>query len=186
MTIAHSTLTDPEIHEPKGASTATSGQVYAATGSGGGAWAKPFKYAGAHTGYSTGTPYVHAITAVDSVLNPTVTALNLSQFTVQSAPNFRLRYDGVEAFYGKVFFNCSFRQSDGADRNIQWVFYKNGSALAGSRIVVTTETAKWVNGTLIFDATLATNDYIEVFAQSTAPFNTDYAKIFVSIEGHVV
>lgn len=34
----HSALTDPNIHEPKGASTATSGQVYQANGSGSGTW----------------------------------------------------------------------------------------------------------------------------------------------------
>lgn len=34
----HSALTDPNIHEPKGASTAASGQVYQANGSGSGTW----------------------------------------------------------------------------------------------------------------------------------------------------
>lgn len=36
---AHSTITDPNIHEPKGVATATNGQVYIANGSGSGAWA---------------------------------------------------------------------------------------------------------------------------------------------------
>ncbi len=35
----HNVITDPNIHEPKGASTATSGQVYVANGAGSGAWA---------------------------------------------------------------------------------------------------------------------------------------------------
>lgn len=34
----HSTLTDPNIHEPKGASTATVGKVYVSNGSGSGSW----------------------------------------------------------------------------------------------------------------------------------------------------
>lgn len=34
----HSSLTDPNIHEPKGASTASDGQVYVADGAGSGAW----------------------------------------------------------------------------------------------------------------------------------------------------
>jgi len=38
--VQHSALTDPELHEPKGASTATSGQVYVANGSGSGTWKK--------------------------------------------------------------------------------------------------------------------------------------------------
>jgi hypothetical protein len=38
--VQHSALTDPELHEPKGASTATAGQVYVANGSGSGTWKK--------------------------------------------------------------------------------------------------------------------------------------------------
>lgn len=37
---AHGSITDPNIHEPKGASTATAGQVYAADGAGSGTWGK--------------------------------------------------------------------------------------------------------------------------------------------------
>ena len=36
--ISHQTLTDPYLHEPKGISAATANEVYAANGSGGGAW----------------------------------------------------------------------------------------------------------------------------------------------------
>lgn len=39
--INHSTLTDPKLHEPKGISTATLGQVYVANGSGSGTWQLP-------------------------------------------------------------------------------------------------------------------------------------------------
>lgn len=38
MTVQHSTLTGSALHEPKGASTAGSGQVYIANGSGSGTW----------------------------------------------------------------------------------------------------------------------------------------------------
>lgn len=36
--VQHSTLTDPELHEPKDISTASSGEVYVADGSSSGAW----------------------------------------------------------------------------------------------------------------------------------------------------
>lgn len=36
--VQHSSLTDPELHEPKGASTATSGEVFVADGAGSGSW----------------------------------------------------------------------------------------------------------------------------------------------------
>lgn len=38
--IQHNALTDPNLHEPKGASTAASGAVYVANGSGSGSWTK--------------------------------------------------------------------------------------------------------------------------------------------------
>lgn len=36
----HSVISDPNIHEPKGASTATANTVYIASGTGSGSWAK--------------------------------------------------------------------------------------------------------------------------------------------------
>jgi hypothetical protein len=39
MTIQHVNVTDPDIHEPKGVSTATLGEVYVANGAGSGFWA---------------------------------------------------------------------------------------------------------------------------------------------------
>ena len=36
--VNHSSLNDPYIHEPKGASTAAAGRVYVANGSGSGTW----------------------------------------------------------------------------------------------------------------------------------------------------
>jgi hypothetical protein len=40
----HSVISDPDIHEPKGISTATIGEVYVADGLGGGTWKKPEFY----------------------------------------------------------------------------------------------------------------------------------------------
>jgi hypothetical protein len=38
--VAHSTLTDPNIHEPKGVASATADSFYVATGAGTGSWKK--------------------------------------------------------------------------------------------------------------------------------------------------
>ena len=38
MAVEHSTLTGSDLHEPKGAAAANSGEIYVANGSGGGAW----------------------------------------------------------------------------------------------------------------------------------------------------
>lgn len=40
--IQHADIPEAQLHEPKGASTATSGQVYTSDGTGSGAWQKPF------------------------------------------------------------------------------------------------------------------------------------------------
>lgn len=40
-TIVHSQLTDPQLHEPKGVATASSGSLYFADGEGSGAWKVP-------------------------------------------------------------------------------------------------------------------------------------------------
>jgi len=41
MTIQHNIITDPDIHEPKGVASATSGKVYISNGSGSGTWEYP-------------------------------------------------------------------------------------------------------------------------------------------------
>lgn len=41
MAIQHVDITDPQIHEPKGASTAAQNTVYVANGAGSGSWMKP-------------------------------------------------------------------------------------------------------------------------------------------------
>lgn len=184
--VDHSTLTDPELHEPKGASTATSGQVYAANGSGSGVWAKPFKYVSVATGYSTGSPYAYSATTTEAVLNPTTSTITSSQFTVQTSPNFRLRYDGTETLYAKVYVNASYTHAGGANRDLELVVYKNGSAIANSRVIEATPTGDYHTITLIYDTAMATNDYIEIFGKGSASYTANFVKFYTSIEGHVV
>ena len=38
MTVQHSVITDPDVHEPKGASTGSVGQIYVSDGAGSGTW----------------------------------------------------------------------------------------------------------------------------------------------------
>lgn len=56
--VAHNTLTDPELHEPKGVSTAASGSVYVSNGSGSGSWTSLNNYSpnhGTHQDTTSGT-----------------------------------------------------------------------------------------------------------------------------------
>ena len=71
-TVQHSALTDPNIHEPKGVSTAAAGKVYTANGSGSGSWLYPAGHSYADM-YITGssTSQTLAAASAKAKLNPT-------------------------------------------------------------------------------------------------------------------
>ena len=71
MTIQHNVITDPNIHEPKGASSATSGKVYISDGAGSGAWTYPPGKAHAEIYISGGTT-THTLAGASAftILNP--------------------------------------------------------------------------------------------------------------------
>lgn len=71
MTIQHNVITDPDLHEPKGVASATSGKVYIANGSGSGAWTYPPGKAHADMYISAGaTNHTLAGASAYSLLNP--------------------------------------------------------------------------------------------------------------------
>src|SRR5690349_1576437 len=41
--VAHAAMTDPDLHEPKGISSAVSGSIYQANGAGSGSWKLPIQ-----------------------------------------------------------------------------------------------------------------------------------------------
>lgn len=57
--IAHGSITDPNLHEPKGATTATAGQVYVANGGGSGTWQLLAAASMAATGNPLGSGMLH-------------------------------------------------------------------------------------------------------------------------------
>lgn len=76
----HSALTDPEIHEPKGASTASINTVYTSNGAGSGSWvAPPYTLSASFADVSTATtiyvpiPYAGTVTKVVGVLSGSLT-----------------------------------------------------------------------------------------------------------------
>jgi len=71
MTIQHNAIDDPDIHEPKGVSTATAGRVYISNGSGSGTWDYPPGKAHAEIYISGGTT-THTLAGASaySLLNP--------------------------------------------------------------------------------------------------------------------
>lgn len=90
--INHNAISDPYIHEPKGVSTATSGQVYKANGSGSGAWTSNInKYtltvtlpdvSAASSAYVV-APIAGTLKRIDSVLGGAITLANSAMsFTI--------------------------------------------------------------------------------------------------------
>jgi len=73
-TVEHSNIADPFRHEPKGISTATSGQLYIADGLGSGNWVDPYSTQPFSELYITGGTTAHALDAsagTYTLLNPT-------------------------------------------------------------------------------------------------------------------
>jgi len=71
MTIQHNVITDPDIHEPKGAASAASGKVYISNGSGSGTWEYPPGKAHAEIYISGGTTaHTLAGSSAFTILNP--------------------------------------------------------------------------------------------------------------------
>lgn len=181
VNINHNVLTDPYLHEPKGASTALAGQVYIANGAGSGSWVESHRIVGGAIGFSTGTPYAFSATTSDTVLNPTFTLSTNNGFTGLSSPNARIRYDGTETINVSLDAVFSCIQAAGAARALQLVFAKNGTALANSRMIATMTSGEYHVISVKFDTTLSTNDYIEVFGKidvaSTVNFASGYLRI---------
>lgn len=181
--VNHSTLTDPYIHEPKGVASAASGEVYIANGSSSGTWTKLQRHVGGHIPFDTTTPYTHATTTSDTALNPAFTLVDNNGFSGISTPNAGIRYDGTESIHTALTFTTSIRQASGGDREVELVFYLNGSPLAGSRVVTTATTGSWNQFTSAFNTTLATNDVIEVHVKADAIADIEFASAYLRITG---
>lgn len=77
MAIEHDSITNAELHEPKGVSSANSGEIYIANGAGSGAWTQTYIYGGI---YSITTDAI-AISAIGT------TAKKLAAFSHNSPYN---------------------------------------------------------------------------------------------------
>jgi hypothetical protein len=83
--VQHSSLTDPNLHEPKGISSASANQLYLSNGSGSGVWTNANRFPGTGWGKYTNTTYVSPTTLSVSntaVLLPFTTADTVSQLPI--------------------------------------------------------------------------------------------------------
>ena len=183
MAIEHDSITDPEIHEPKGISTATSNKVYISDGAGSGDWIPIQAHIGAYIAFDASTPaYQHTTTTSNTVLNPTFSVANSTGFSGTSSPNARLIYTGTEDILAEISLVLSPKQSSGSDKDVQWALYNNGVEVAGTRCILTISSGQWRNVCLNSMLELSTNDYIEIFTQADAACTVDYAGAFFTID----
>lgn len=164
-TVQHSVLTDPNLHEPKGVSTAASGKVYIANGSGSGTWRYPSGHAYGDM-YITGASTAQTLAAASAKakLNPTgVWTANGNQAVTIDATNGQITV--LEAGVYQLDFWIVFETaaiSSGAAYNFHYAV--NGTA-ATRKVYVkkTTNNVDTLNVSAVGYATLAANDIVSMY-----------------------
>lgn len=182
--VNHNTLTDPYLHEPKGASTAAAGNVYVADGAGSGVWTQAHTYVNGYIAFDSTTPaYQHSVTTSFTVINPTFVLSTSLGWTGLSSPNARLRYDGTASITAGVQICMSFKNNSGTNRDLELLFRKNGSALNGGHAITTAVSGEWKTLVLSDYGPFSTNDYLEVFIKGSAAFTLDIAGANLTVMG---
>jgi hypothetical protein len=120
---------------------------------------------------STATPVLVAGTwTVDLSTNATCTTAG------------RITYTGATTQILTINAALSLDPASGSNQNIQVYFYKNGSAIAGSRIESKISHGAHLAVPLVYQVSMATNDYIEIYVQnSTATNNITVSRAVLSI-----
>ena len=188
--VEHKNLVDPELHEPKGASTAAAGQVYVADGAGSGAWESAAISTGASAGevyiadgagsgsFQVASPY-GAILYNDlagagttlttptayTLISAAASATDLVEFTTNGAG--RLTYTGANArhVFGTV--DMSFKHSVGT-QDVYFAVHKNGSLLGTFEAVIHATGTVFERMSFCFDLDVVTNDYVEIVAKAAS------------------
>ena len=182
--VNHSTLTDPYLHEPKGVSSASSGQVYIANGTGSGVWTKSHAHIHGYIDFDAVTPaYTHSVTTGWTILNPTFSTNLVDGFTGTTTPNARLVYTGTEDSLAFLNFVFNFRQASGTNKDLEVLFYRNGLPIDGGHIIVTASSGVWKSASLFDGEVLSTNDYIEIAVKGDSSFTLEIASADLIING---
>ena len=184
VNVNHSSLTDPYLHEPKGVASAVAGEVYVADGAGSGTWVQNHNYVNGYIAFDAVTPaYQHSVTTSFTPFNPTFSLSLYKGWSASSSPNARLIYTGTENAVAGVNFTLSYKNNSGTNRDLEIVFYKNGSVLNGGHIIVTAVSGNWRHATVADIGTFSTNDYIEVFVKGDASYTLDVAGASLTVMG---
>ena len=164
MPIEHVNITEADLHELKGASTAVIDSIPVSDGAGSHAWKilaphHALYYDNIGTGTTISTP-----TAYTLVGPATVGEATPKEFTHNSLG--RLTYTGTLARDVWIDVVVTLKHSVGSGQDCFFQIHKNGVAVAGSQTVTTADSANYTNASISgeIDA-VATNDYFEVFCK---------------------
>lgn len=162
----HSGLTSAsDLHICKGVATATDGQVPIADGAASQAMGFVNPHGGCYFSNIGAAATVTAPSAYTKVAPTTVANGAAVEWT--EGTNARLTYTGTSTLDAIITVNVSASQASGANRDLNFTLYKNGSAITGTETVVTTVTAVKEHVSMTFvAANLATNDYIELYVKN--------------------
>jgi hypothetical protein len=165
MATEHNTLTDPELHEPKGVASATANQMYLADGAGSGDWRNfphsHMYYSDIGTGTTITTPTAY------TVINPTTVGdTDPHDFSHSGAG--KLTYTGTDTVDASIAVTLTIKHSTGSGVDCYFAVYKNGAAIAGGEHVHTADSANYGNVVLIVHTELVTSDYIEIYCKAAS------------------
>lgn len=185
MAVEHSTITDPNIHEPKGVAAATAGHIYRANGTGSGAWVLLHPRANFHYTDLT-TPSVVALTATYAVIDDAATSINMENDSISpemTYANGRITYTGSLTRQFNIKVAVSVDHAAGVNRDLIFAIYKNGSVIDHGEMVMTAASGNKATGGVFADVALSTNDYIEVYAKSSVAVSMNIYNIYCSAIG---
>ena len=195
MTISHASITDPNIHEPKGINVAAANTAYLSNGAGSGVWSKfptqslagisgngisnqvvvvngvgahSLQWSAAHGFISflnIGSPSVITYPSVYAKVAATTTPEGNARDFTEGT-NARLTYTGSVARQAVLEASLTVSQSSGSDRDVRIAIYKNGVILPSSEDIITAISGGKRQVTAMCNAPVVNGDYFEVFIKN--------------------
>ena len=169
-TIQHNALTTTNLHEPKGAGTATANTVYLADGAGSGSWQALNPHAGwRYSDIGTGTTFTTPTTYTLMTMTTVESASPLNMSTNNAG---RITYTGTPTRHLHAVADLSYKHSTGGGQDVFFALYKNGTILTQGGVDVeavgTADSGNYQRMVLHFDSMVVTNDYFEIYLKTAA------------------
>lgn len=189
MTIEHSTITDPEMHEPKNIASAAAAEVYVANGAGSGDWESQAGAVGDRIdGLLSMQNNAIPTTIMAASTDGSSAVLVAGVWTVEAVEEMsgtadgRLTYLGVETARLPITFSVSLEPATGTNINLSAYVAIDGTVITGSRRSSTASSGQPTSVTLPWQETFTTSKFSEVFVEN----NDNTTNILVSSAIHRV